>query len=98
WLLFRDQAAERYGLATVPIVGASSFVSLGTLAEPGPRLWTVGGLIPEKAVTILVGHSGVGKSYIALYLAMCVCVGRSFFGREVVKGSALWVDRELDQE
>jgi hypothetical protein len=98
WLMFQAQAAEHYGLVTAATVEARSFVSLGTLPEPGPRLWTVSGLIPEKAVTILVGHSGVGKSYIALYLAMCVCLGRRFFGREVVKGSALWVDRELDQE
>ncbi|HEX9953479.1 MAG TPA: AAA family ATPase [Rubricoccaceae bacterium] len=73
-------------------------VSVGTLPEPPPREWRVAGLVPEGAPSILAGHSGLGKSYVALCLALCVCTGRPFLGRDVRSASVLWVDRELDQE
>jgi len=73
-------------------------ISLGTLDEPPPREWAVGGLVPEGCITILVGHSGVGKSFLAMLLALCVCIGRSFFGRSTLSGPVLWVDRELDRD
>ena len=75
---------------------SSGAVSIGTLSEPPAREWTVAGLIPEGAPSILAGHSGLGKSYVALYLAICVCLGRAFLGRDVRRASVLWVDRELD--
>jgi hypothetical protein len=68
------------------------------LAEPPPREWRVAGLVPEGAPSILAGHSGLGKSYVALCLAVCVCTGRPFLGRDVRRAAVLWVDRELDQE
>ena len=71
-------------------------VSLGSLAEPPPREWFVAGLVPEGAPAILAGHSGLGKSYVALHLAICVATGRAFLGRPVKSASVLWVDRELD--
>ena len=78
--------------------GLSSCVSLGALQEPPPREWTVAGLVPEGAISVLAGHSGLGKSYVALILAMCVCTGRAFLDRAVKSGPVLWVDRELDQD
>lgn len=76
----------------------SKAVSIGTLEEPPPREWTVAGVLPTGAPSILAGHSGLGKSYAALFLALCVCLGRSFLGRDVRRASVLWVDRELDQD
>lgn len=73
-------------------------VCIGTLAEPPPREWFVAGLIPEGAPSILAGHSGLGKSFVALHLALCVCTGTAFLGRPVKRASVLWVDRELDQD
>ncbi len=85
-------------LAAPPGVSAREAVSIGTLAEPPPRRWTVAGLVPEGAPSILAGHSGLGKSYVALLLSLCVCMGRPFLGRDTRRASVLWVDRELDQD
>ena len=71
-------------------------VSIGTLTEPAPREWTVAGLIPEGVPSIMAGHSGLGKSYAALFIALCVCLGRRCLGRDVRRAPVLWVDRELD--
>lgn len=56
--------------------------------------WLVEGLIPEAAVTLLCGDSGVGKSTLALALAGKVARGEPFLGRATVQRSALYVDRE----
>lgn len=66
--------------------------------EPGEREWFVDRLVPAGAVSILAGHSGLFKSFLALYLATCVCLGKSFFGHRVKRGSVLWVDAELDRD
>ena len=89
---------DRAALAAPPRPSASGAVSIGTLAEPPPRRWTVAGLVPEGAPSILAGHSGLGKSYVALLLSICVCTGRPFLGRDTQRASVLWVDRELDQD
>ncbi|MEO0556677.1 MAG: AAA family ATPase [Bacteroidota bacterium] len=78
--------------------GLSGCVSLGVLSEPPPREWTVEGLVPKGVISVLAGHSGLGKSYLALILAICVCTGRAFLGRDVKPGPVLWIDRELDQD
>ena len=89
---------DRAVLAAPPGPSASGAVSIGTLQEPPPRRWTVAGLVPEGAPSILAGHSGLGKSYVALLLSICVCTGRPFLGRDTQRASVLWVDRELDQD
>ena len=53
---------DRAALAASPGPSASGAVSIGTLAEPPPRRWTVAGLVPEGAPSILAGHSGLGRA------------------------------------
>lgn len=89
---------DRATLAAPPGSGTGGAVSIGSLGEPPPRRWTVAGLVPEGAPSILAGHSGLGKSYVALLLSICVCTGRPFLGRDTRRASVLWVDRELDQD
>ena len=79
-----------------PGSGMGSVVSLGAVEEPPPREWLVAGLSPEGAISVLAGHSGLGKSFVALLIAICVCLGRRFLGRDVKAGPVLWIDRELD--
>lgn len=93
----RSRSSRRAGAVNVPAPPVRA-VCVGTLAEPPPREWFVAGLVPAGAPAILAGHSGLGKSYIALCIAICVCTGRAFLGRDVKQAPALWVDRELDQD
>ncbi len=66
---------------------------------PTPREWVVRDVIPARHVTNLYADSGVGKSYLALYLAMCTLTGKPFAGHPVRKsGLVLYLDGELDAE
>lgn len=73
-------------------------VSVWKLPEPPPRRNVLEGLVPDGAVTILYGDGGLGKSYLALCIATCVCLGRPIFGRQVEKRSVLFIDTEMDGE
>jgi archaellum biogenesis ATPase FlaH/biotin operon repressor len=77
---------------------AGNVVPLHGLPEPGPRHWLLEGLVPAGAITILSGHSDLGKSYVALRMAYSVLTGQDFLGLRAKKHHVLWVDRELDQE
>jgi hypothetical protein len=72
-------------------------VMLTGMPEPAPRNFYVERLIPEGVVTTLYGDGGLGKSYVALYVAMLVALGRSFDGRAVTRSPVMYVDGELDQ-
>gem|GEM_PF-1149020 len=60
--------------------------------------WLVQGLIPQGYVTNLYGDSGQGKSYLALYLAVCVAAGLPFLGIPTAAGTVLYLDWELSGE
>jgi predicted ATP-dependent serine protease len=56
--------------------------------------WLIDRLIPERAVTLLCGDSGVGKSTFALALAGSIARGKAFLGRATQQRGVLYVDRE----
>jgi len=65
------------------------------LTDPSPPpefVWD--GYIPRGVVTILGAHGGMGKSTIALMLAVCAAVGRPLFGAEVEPCKVLYVSLE----
>jgi AAA domain len=68
------------------------------MPEPEARRYVVPGLMPDGALTILYGDGGLGKSYLALYFAMCAALGRPIAGRPVKKRTALYLDAELEQD
>ena len=55
-----------------------ALVEVWKQTEPGPRRSMIDGLMPEGALTILFGDGGLGKSYLALYIATCVAPGNSY--------------------
>ncbi len=43
-------------------------------------LWVVKWLVPANALTVIFGEPGCGKSFLALWIAICVAAGRAVFG------------------
>lgn len=64
--------------------------------EPAPRSWALPNWIPDGMITVLFGDGGLGKSYIALYVAMRACIGGTFGGLPMEKRDVLYLDAELD--
>lgn len=50
--------------------------------------------IPKREATLLAAMGGIGKTYLALILALCIASGRRFLGLEVEQGSVLFVTAE----
>lgn len=66
--------------------------------KPDPLRWQVAGLIPEGHVSLLAADSDTGKSFLAVYLALRICMGEPFFGLKTRRGRVLYVDYELDAD
>lgn len=62
------------------------------------RDWHVPDLIPGRTVTMLGGDGGTGKSLVALQLACATALGRSWLGRPVKQGGALYISAEDDDD
>ena len=76
--------------ATFPIIDP-------TIWEGAPvpaRDWLVDGVIPSRTVTLLSGDGGVGKSLLALQIAVAMALGRPTAGLEVKPGRALYLAAE----
>jgi len=59
--------------------------------------FVVEGLVPSNGVTILSGEGGIGKSFIALDIALCVAGGGTFAKLfECRRGPVLYIDLEND--
>lgn len=57
--------------------------------------WLVDQLFPVGSLNVIGGDSGIGKSWITLYLALCVASGKPFLGQlPVKKGKVLLIDEE----
>ncbi|GIW60655.1 MAG: hypothetical protein KatS3mg087_1721 [Patescibacteria group bacterium] len=67
--------------------------------EPIPQSWLLQNAIPEGFPTILYGDSGLGKSYLAVYLGILACLGgERFFDLSFPDepSNTLYLDWELD--
>ena len=79
----------------LPIVNAASLAG-----KPLPeRKWLVQDMIPDRNVTLLSGDGGVGKSILALQLAIAVVTGSDWIGTLPASGKVLYVsaEDELDE-
>ena len=71
-------------------------LDLEVLAEHEPELphFIIPDWLPCGYATLLAGHGGVGKSAIALDLAVCIAAGVPFFGLEVTRSRVLYLSCE----
>ncbi len=61
--------------------------------RPAAR-WRVQGWIPERGTGVLFGDSNVGKSFVALDLALSIARGVDWHGHRVIEGAAVYVAAE----
>lgn len=62
--------------------------------EPAPPKFIMSPWLPCGYATLLAGHGGVGKSGIALMLAVCIAMGLAFFGISVERRRVLYLSCE----
>jgi hypothetical protein len=62
------------------------------------RAWHVPDLVPGRTVTLLGGDGGVGKSIVALQLAIATAAGLPWMGQAVRQGPALHLSAEDDRD
>jgi hypothetical protein len=58
-----------------------------------PAKWAIPDLLPE-GITMLGGKPKVGKSWLVLQIALSICSGGKFFGRDVERGKVLYLALE----
>lgn len=63
-----------------------------------PRRWHVDQLIPSSQVTMLGGDGGVGKSLLALQLAIATATGGTWIGTQPVRGRTVYISAEDDRD
>lgn len=71
-------------------IDGAEFMSM----EFGDDAWLVHGLVPEGVPVVMAGLAKAGKSWIELYLALCIATGRPAFGRPTRKARVLLISRE----
>lgn len=64
------------------------------VTQPEPQRWIWDGYVPCGQVSMLAGHGGVGKSLLALMLAVAVALGLDFLGRRVERVRVLFFSAE----
>ncbi len=71
-------------------------VDLAVMEHAEPHRFKVAQILPERAVTLLGGHGGAGKSYLALQLAVCLATGRPFLGKVCKQSRVVFFSGEDD--
>lgn len=61
---------------------------------PPPVPWLTRGFLAQRAVTLMVGDAGTGKSTLALSMAQAVSQGTSFLGSDCPKHKVVVLDAE----
>ncbi len=80
---------------TEPVDLDAHLVNLDDPADlDAPEPHYIDKLIPAGEVTLLAGHGGSGKSYVALVMAICVALGVSFAGLATTQASVLFYSCE----
>ncbi|MHB9878979.1 AAA family ATPase [Pacificimonas sp. ICDLI1SI03] len=57
-------------------------------------LWIIKGVLPANAFSVIYGHPGSGKTFLALDMAMHVALGWDWHGRKVNGGAVVYIGAE----
>lgn len=89
-----DRESHNETCASLPVVRASELVR----QPPQPRSWIVDGLIPANTVSFFSGDGGLGKSLLALQLAVAIVSKTDWLGLKCTEGPVLFVTAEDDND
>ncbi len=90
------ESEERKIEKRLAALGVWSPAELAELAR-AKKQWLIEDLLFEPSINLLVGDSGVGKTALALQLAICLAGGTAFLGRDIDrKHRVLYCDAESD--
>ena len=73
---------------------ADRLFSAMEVMQMAPPEWLVDDTVPRDGISMLVGQSGVGKSFMAVDLAMHIAAGKPWLGHEVKQGPVIYVAAE----
>jgi DNA-binding transcriptional ArsR family regulator len=86
-----DPSSERDDIETINEL----ILTTAGLAHIPPPAPLIDGLLYRDSLAMLYGPSGVGKTFVALTLALCVAADRGFWlGHEVTPGKVLYIAAE----
>ncbi len=85
----RLEHASAQNEATQAARAASSLTA--ALAGAKPQRWVVPGVVPADGLTLLSGCSGDGKTWLALWLAICAASGSSWIDARIERTRTLLV-------
>lgn len=80
--------------ATFPIADLAAWEGI----EPRPKAFIMPGFIPSRELTLATGAGGANKSTFGQQLATCIAGGVPMLGVDVVRGSALYITCEDDED
>ena len=86
------------GNANTPLYGVIDPLTWIDKSVP-EREWVVRGFIPNRNVTLLSGHGGIGKSYLTLELLIAAATGHDWLGLPTkhVKAMGVFAEDEADE-
>ena len=86
---------DELAVADLPIVCAATFAN----AAVPPRRWIIKDMIPDRAVTMVGGDGGDGKTTLMLQLAVAIAGTKPWLGNNPDQGRVLFVsaEDELDE-
>ena len=96
--LLRDVACPTDVLSLATNGQSVEYTEEGSMVKPPPQRWLVRGLVPDDVRTFLYGRGGSAKSYLAVYLTLCVATGTPFMEVPAVRGKVLYIDWEAGEE
>ncbi len=86
--------SPNHGAAVANDWPAALDIAALALRDPEPPRFIIADWLPAGYATLFAGHGGVGKSAIALMLAVCIAMGIPFFGLEVARRRVLYLSCE----
>lgn len=85
---------QRNGSANTPAIKRFRILTDEEIEDLPAIEYVIADVLPEKSLAEVHGPPGDGKSFWALDTVMCVASGRPFHGREVRRGSTVYIAAE----
>ena len=62
--------------------------------QPAPLQYLIEDYLIKTGIVMLIGDSGLGKTFLAMMIGLCIATGRSFMGKDVAQGPTVYINAE----